>query len=67
MKDGSYQVECSDEGLMTDDISECLKSVIHAVRAAGGEEAATWASDVHTADRVGFICDKELARLRDES
>jgi hypothetical protein len=67
MKDGSYQVECSDEGLMTDDISECLKPVIHAVKAAGGEEAAQWASDMQTADRVGFICDKELAELRDKS
>ena len=67
MKDGSYQVECSDEGLMTDDISECLRPVIRAVKAAGGDQAAKWASKMLSADRVGFICDQELAELRDES
>lgn len=64
MKDGSYQVECSDEGLMTDEISQCLKPVIRAVKAAGGDAAVKWAGDMQTADRVGFICDKELAALR---
>lgn len=64
MKEGSYQVECSDEGLMTDAISQCLKPVIRAVKAAGGDEAVKWAGDVRTADRVGFIGDKELAELR---
>lgn len=64
MKDGSYQVECSDEGLMTDDISQCLKPVIRAVKAAGGDEAVKWAGDIQTADRMGHICDQELAELR---
>lgn len=64
MKSGSYQVECSDEGLMTDDIIECLKPVIRAVKAAGGKESVRWARDMQAADRVGFICDKELAELR---
>jgi hypothetical protein len=67
MKDGSYQVECSDEGLMSDDISECLEAVIQAVKAAGGVEAAKWAGDMQKADRVGFICDKKLAELRGHS
>ena len=67
MKDGSYQVECSDEGLMTDDICQCLKPVIQAVKAAGGGEAARWAGDMQKADRVGFICDRELAELRGKS
>ncbi len=66
MKDGSYQVECSDEGLMTDDISDCLRPVIRAVEAGGGE-AVKWANDMQIADRVGFICDKELAELRNGS
>lgn len=64
MKDGSHQVACSDEGLMTDDVRQCLKPVIRAVKAAGGDEAVKWARDMQTADRVGFICDKELAALR---
>lgn len=67
MKDGSYQVECSDEGLMTDNICQCLTPVIQAVKAAGGGEASRWAGDMQKADRVGFICDNELAKLRGES
>lgn len=67
MKDGSYQVECSDEGMMSDDICECLKPVIQAVKAAGGVEAAKWAGEMQEADRVGFICDQELAVLRGRS
>jgi hypothetical protein len=67
MKKGSYQVECSDEGLMTDDISECLKPVIRAVKSAGGDVAVKWAGDMQAADRVGFICEEELAELRGRS
>lgn len=63
MKDGSHQVECSDEGLMTDEISQCLKPVIRAVKAAGGDAAVQWAREMQSADRVGFICDTELAAL----
>src|SRR5271165_3372684 len=32
MKRGSYQVEMSDEGLMTEDIEDCLKVVLKALR-----------------------------------
>ncbi len=64
MKDGSYQVECSDEGMMSDDIEECLKPVIRAVKAAGGNEAVLWARAMIAADRIGCLCDKELERLR---
>ena len=67
MKDGSYQVECSDEGLMTDEIIQCLRPVIRAVKDAGGDQAVKWAGDMQKADRVGFICDAELAELRGQS
>jgi len=53
MKDGSYQVECSDEGLMTDNIQDCLKPVIRAVKAKGGASAREWAHKMLLADRVG--------------
>ena len=46
MKDGSYQVESSDEGLTTDEISDCLKPVIRAVKAVGGDQAAKWAFEM---------------------
>jgi len=37
---------------------------LRAVRAAGGEEAVRWAGKMQAADRVGVICDRELAELR---
>ncbi|MFO0868834.1 MAG: hypothetical protein U0935_07760 [Pirellulales bacterium] len=67
MKEGSYQVECSDEGLMADEISQCLNPVIRAVQKAGGQEAVKWAAEMQRADRVGFICEQELAKLRGKS
>ena len=53
--------------LMTDEISDCLKPVIRAVKAVGGDQAAKWAFEMQIADRVGFICDDELAEMRDGS
>ena len=52
---------------MTDEINACLRPVIRAVKTAGGEGAARWAKEMHIADQVGFICDKELAQLRGKS
>ncbi len=66
MRDGSYQVECSDEGLMTDEIEDCLRPVIRAVRTSGGADVDKWAKEMQGADRVGFICDHELAELRNK-
>ena len=43
MNGGSYQAECSD-GMMLDDIRECMEPVIRAVKTASGVEAAQWAS-----------------------
>ncbi|NLX99033.1 MAG: hypothetical protein GXY83_23055 [Rhodopirellula sp.] len=65
MKAGSYQVEMSDEGLMTDDIEQCLQVVIDAVRNSHLPAAAAtaWSAAMLKADRVGFICDKELQAL----
>ena len=63
MKRGSYQVECSDEGMMSDEIEACLKPVIHAVKAGDASAAKSWATKMIAADRVGFICDKELGVL----
>ena len=67
MKAGSYQVEMSDEGLMTDDIEECLMVVIKALKKCNlpSDEVITWCSSMLAADRVGFICDHELKSLRE--
>lgn len=50
MKRGSYQVSCSDEGLMTYEIEDCLKPVIKTVKRAGGEQAKQWAAEMIGAD-----------------
>lgn len=66
MKDGSYQVESSDEGLMTEDIEDCLDVVLKALKKPElpAEEIAAWCSAMLAADRVGFIAHNELESLR---
>ena len=66
MKRGSYQVEMSDEGLMTEDIEDGLSVVIAAVTTCDlpAEEVLAWCSAMLDADRVGFIARKPLEALR---
>ena len=66
MKQGSHQVEMSDEGLMTYDIEECLQVVVAALRKCDlpPGEIATWCKVMTKADRVGCIYDRELEALR---
>jgi hypothetical protein len=66
MKQGSHQVEMSDEGLMTYDIEECLQVVVAGLRKCDlpPGEIATWCKAMSKADRVGCIYDRELEALR---
>ena len=66
MHKGSYQVECSDEGLMTDDIRECLLPVIKAVSKSGlkSPDVFHWCNLMLATDRVGFICREEVLALQ---
>jgi hypothetical protein len=66
MNRGSYQVEMSDEDLMTEDVEDCLGVVIEAVTTCSlpAEEALAWCSAMLDADRVGFIARKPLEALR---
>jgi uncharacterized Zn finger protein len=68
MKEGSYQVEMSDEGLMTDDIEPCLRVVLKALRNCDlpAAEVIAWCTEMIKRDRVGFICDQELRELRQQ-
>lgn len=68
MERGSYQVEVSDEGLMTDDIKACLKVVLEALRKCDlpAAEVIAWCTQMLKRDRVGFICDEELQTLRQQ-
>jgi uncharacterized Zn finger protein len=66
MKQGSYQVEMSDEGMMTEDIEDCLSVVITALKKSDlpAGTIVTWCSAMTTNDRVGFIAKNQLQSLR---
>jgi uncharacterized Zn finger protein len=66
MKQGSYQVEMSDEGLMTGDIEDCLSVVLKALAKCDlpANEVIAWCSAMLDTDRVGFIAREQLQSLR---
>jgi hypothetical protein len=66
MERGSHQVEMSDEGLMTEDIEECLTVVVAALKDSGlpTAEILAWCDQMTRADSVEFICEKEFQMLR---
>ncbi|MSR60114.1 MAG: hypothetical protein EXS05_21150 [Planctomycetaceae bacterium] len=69
MSQGSYQVEMSDEGLMSDEIEECLGVVIEALQKSNlpPKDVNAWCTQMIKKDRVGFICDNELRALQTHS
>jgi Glu-tRNA(Gln) amidotransferase subunit E-like FAD-binding protein len=66
MKQGSYQVEMSDEGMMTADIEECLAVVVKALKSSDlpSADVIAWCDRMLKSDRVGFIYREELQALR---
>jgi hypothetical protein len=66
MKDGSYQVEMSDEGLMTRDIEACMGVVLKALKNCDlpAQEVIAWCSAMLDNDRTGFIAKEQLQSLR---
>ena len=66
MKQGSYQVEMSDEGLMTEDIADCLGVLLQALGKCDlpAAEITAWCTAMQGADRVGFIAREPLQSLR---
>ena len=69
MRLGSRQVEMSDEGMMTDDIADCLKVVIASVKKSNIPKTVVkeWCDNMTKKDCVGFICDSKLSRLQKAS
>lgn len=67
MSRGSYQIEMSDEGLMTEDVEECVRVVIDALKKSDqpAKEVSAWCEGMAAKDRVGFVCEKELKALQD--
>jgi hypothetical protein len=66
MKKGSYQVEMSDEGLMKDDIEDCLQVVLKALPKCDlpAADVIAWCSAMLENDRVGFIARESFESLR---
>ena len=66
MVKGSYQIEMSDEGLMTDEVKECLQVVLEALAGATCPRTRWPRGVLHmlAGDSVGFVCDEELKSLR---
>ena len=61
MQKGSFQIECSDEGLMYEEIESCLRPVISAVaESSAGDE---WALKMLRHNSTGFVCRRELTEL----
>lgn len=58
---GSRQMECSDEGLMREEIEGCLRVVVAAV--AGEPRGAEWGLRMLQEDRVGVVSEQELSEL----
>jgi hypothetical protein len=65
MKQGSYQVEMSDEGLMTEEIEDCLGVVIKGLKTSDlpADEVIAWCTAMKAADRVGFLAEESLESL----
>jgi hypothetical protein len=69
MKQASRQVEMSDEGMMTDDIEECLSVVLKELKKGDlpANDVIAWCSAMLANDRVGFIAQEALQSLRNRS
>jgi hypothetical protein len=66
MKQASRQVEMSDEGIMTDDIEECLNVVLKELKKGDlpANDVIAWCTAMLANDRVGFIAREQLQSLR---
>jgi uncharacterized Zn finger protein len=69
MKQGSYQVEMSDEGMMTGDIEDCLSVLLKALKKCNlpAAEVIAWCSAMKDNDGVGVIAREPLESLRNQS
>jgi hypothetical protein len=66
MKQGSYQIEMSDEGMMTEEVEGCLREVLTALAKCDlpAGEVIAWCSAMLDNDRVGFVAREPLQSLR---
>ena len=66
MKDGSYQVEMSDEGMMSSEIEECIRLVVPAVQKSRlpVPQVLEWCDSMVKASRGGLLDTAEIESLR---
>lgn len=66
MQTGSSQIEASDEGDMRQELENCMKIAILAVRKSDllKSEILNWTEKMLAADRVQFICHFDLEELK---
>lgn len=66
MRQGSSQVEMSDEGLMASDIEDCLAVVVKALYKSDlpSADVIAWCNEMYRRDRIRAIYHKELDALR---
>jgi hypothetical protein len=66
MRRGSYQVEMSDEGMMTEDVERCLRVVLRGVEESKlpAERIAEWCDALRKNDRAGYILTKEVNAVK---
>jgi len=66
MGQASHQVEMSDEGMMTEDIEDCLSVVLKSLTQHDlpADEVIAWCSAMLEKDHVGFIARESLQSLR---
>jgi hypothetical protein len=64
MKRGSYQVEMSDEGMMIDELEDCLRVVVRAVDSSSlaVKDKVSWIDKLRLLDRTKYLLTKELHR-----
>jgi len=60
MELASYQLECSDEGMMLEEIEEGLQPLLAALADYNSTQRALWAIQMQNADSVGSVCWKKL-------
>jgi uncharacterized Zn finger protein len=66
MKQGSCQVEMSNEGIMTGDIEDCLSVIFKTLKKGElpADEVLAWCSAMRANDRVDFIARQSLQSLQ---
>lgn len=63
MREASYQMACSDEGRMLEEIQTCLEPVLQAIEADEPQLHRDWAIEMTQADEIGVICSAALVKI----